>query len=326
VPRVLEKIFASLVRRGRELPRIQKKIYFWAIEIGHRYEFNNANGNFYNLKLFVARQLVFNKWKAFFGNNLKIIVSGGASLNPKLTRLFWASGFKVMEGYGLTETSPVIAVGNFLKGGVKFGTVGPVLPGVELRLASDGEILCKSPGLMLGYYNRPDRTSQAIDEEGWFHTGDIGELVEGKYLRITDRKKEMFKTSGGKYIAPQVIENLFKESSFIENIIVLGENRKHPAALIVPNMEFLKAWCEVKQIEFTTIGEAIKHPRIINRFIEEISSINQKLSHTEQIKKFRLIPELWSPESGELSPTLKLRRKFILEKYKKEIEKLYSSI
>jgi len=231
----------------------------------------------------------------------------------------------ILEAYGLTETSPGITFNRFEPGGVKFGTVGPLLTDVRIKIADDGEILVKSPGVMLGYYHRPDRTSEVMDEEGWFHTGDIGELEDGKYLKITDRKKEMFKTSGGKYIAPQVIEQFLKESPFIENIIVIGENRPYPAALIIPNFEYLKGWCEVKEIPFVSRENAANHPTINKRIQREIDHYNQDLGQTEKIKKFRLLHIEWNITDGELSPTLKLRRKFIIEKYHLVIEEMYSS-
>jgi long-chain acyl-CoA synthetase len=229
-----------------------------------------------------------------------------------------------MEGYGLTETSPVVAVSDFERGGVKFGTVGKKLPGVEIRLAEDGEILCKSPGLMMGYYKQPGLTKEVIDAEGWFHTGDIGDWVDSVYLRITDRKKEIFKTSGGKYIAPQVVENMFKETPFIENIIIIGENRNYTTALIIPNFEHIESWCGVKNHPYTSPEAAIKDERIIKRIQKEVDIINSRLDKVEQVRKFNLLSENWSVEKGELSPTLKLRRKIILEKNKELIEGMYN--
>jgi long-chain acyl-CoA synthetase len=325
VPRVLEKLYNKIVAKGREFKGIRRVIFFWALRQGHKYELHHANGWFYDIKLWIANILVFSKWRKILGNNIKLIVSGGASLHPRLARLFWAARLYVMEGYGLTETSPVIAVYNFKPGGVRFGTVGTALPGVNIRIADDGEILCKGPNVMLGYFNRPERTREVIDDEGWFHTGDIGQLEEGKYLKITDRKKEIFKTSTGKYIAPQVIEQMLKESPFIENIMIIGENRKYTAALIVPNFEYLKNWCGVKNHPFTTKEKAVTNPRIIRRIKEEVTRFNQELGQTEKIKKFRLLADEWTIEGGELSPTMKLRRKFILEKYYQVIEETYRS-
>jgi long-chain acyl-CoA synthetase len=259
------------------------------------------------------------------GGEIKFIVCGSASLHPRLTRIYWAARMPILEAYGLTETSPGITCYRFDRGGVKFGTVGPLLTDVQVKIAEDGEILVKSPGIMLGYYNRPERTREVMDEEGWFHTGDIGVIEDGKYLKITDRKKEMFKTSSGRYIAPQVIEQRVKESPFIEQIMVIGENRQYTAALIMPNFEYLKGWCTVKEIPFVSREKAANNPKIIMRIQKEIDHYNQDLGQTEKIKKFRLIPDEWNIDSGELSPTLKLRRKFILEKYKQLIEETYRS-
>jgi len=323
VPRLLEKLFDTIMAKGRELKGLKKLLFFRALAIGAKFEPDKKLSLFYQIQLALMRKLVFKKWHMALGGNLVTIVSGGASLNPKIARIFWAAGFKLMEGYGLTETSPVIAVSNFLKGGARTGTVGPVLPGVELMFAPDGEILVKGDNVMLGYYNRPELTCEIMDQEGWLHTGDIGRMIDGKYLQITDRKKEIFKTSGGKYVAPQVIENRFKESSFIEHIIVVGENRKHPSAIIVPAFEYIKSWCRIKEIPYTSDKDIIRHSRVIHRIEEEIYQINQHFGHHEQIKKWELIPDRWSVETGELSQTLKLRRKFVDEKYKKLIDEMY---
>jgi long-chain acyl-CoA synthetase len=325
VPRVLEKVYNKLVMQGRSLPLPLKVLFFWALRQGHKYELNHERGWFYELKLWIANRLVFSKWRNTMGGHIKFIVCGSASLHPRLTRIYWAARMPILEAYGLTETSPGITFNRFEPGGVKFGTVGPLLTDVQVKIADDGEILVKSPGVMLGYYNRPDRTSEVMDEEGWLHTGDIGEFEDGKYLKITDRKKEMFKTSGGKYIAPQVIEQWLKESPFIENIIVIGENRPYPAALIIPNFEYLKGWCEVKEIPFVSREKAANHPTINNRIQREIDHYNQDLGQTEKIKKFRLLHNEWNITDGELSPTLKLRRKFIIEKYNQVIEEMYHS-
>jgi long-chain acyl-CoA synthetase len=325
VPRVLEKMYNKLVMQGRTLPLPMKVLFFWALRQGHKYELDHKRGGLYEFKLWIANLLIFSKWRKAMGGNMKFIVSGSASLHPRLTRIFWAARMPVLEAYGLTETSPGIAFYRFEPGGVKFGTIGPLLTGVQVKIAVDGEILVKSPGVMLGYLNRPDRTKEVMDEEGWFHTGDIGEMEEGKFLKITDRKKEMFKTSGGKYIAPQVIEQLLKESPFIEHIMVIGENRPYPAAMIIPNFEYLKGWCEVKEIPFISREKAVADPVIFKRIQREIDRFNQELGQTEKIKKFRLLPNEWSITDGELSPTLKLRRKFIIEKYHQVIEEMYRS-
>jgi long-chain acyl-CoA synthetase len=325
VPRVLEKAYDRLVRKGRNMRGIRKQVFFWSLQTGHMYTPKQPAGFYYQLRLFLARLLVLNRWKKALGGRVKLIISGGAALHPRLARIFWAAGIPVLEGYGLTETSPVIAVSTLEKGGMKPGTVGPVLEGLEVRIAPDGEILCRGPNVMMGYYNRPERTSEAIDSEGWFHTGDLGVLEDGKYLRITDRKKEIFKTSAGKYIAPQVIEQKLRESPFIEHVMVIGENRKYTAALIVPDFEHLKGWCKAKSVPFTTPEKAIRSPRIIKRFREEVEKFNTELGQTEKIKKFKLLSGPWSVAGGEYSPTLKLRRNFILEKYARFIEETYRS-
>ena len=323
VPRILEKLFDAIMAKGRSLKGIKRALFYRAIAIGQQYEPDQEFSLLYKFKLAVYRKLVFKKWHEALGGNLVSIVSGGASLNPRIARIFWAAGFKLMEGYGLTETSPVIAVSNFLNGGARTGTVGPVLPGVELKFAPDDEILVRGPNVMMGYYNRPERTAEVIDSEGWFHTGDIGHMVDNKFLQITDRKKEMFKTSGGKYVAPQVLENRFKESAFIEHILVIGENRKHPAAIIIPSFDYLKSWCRVKDIPYGSDDDIIRHSRVIHRIEEEIYEINQYFGHHEQIKKWEIITDRWSADSGELSPTLKLRRKYLVGKYGKLIEEMY---
>lgn len=325
VPRIMEKLFDAIMAKGRDLKGLHKFLFFRALAIGQEYEPYKSFSWAYQLRLVIMRKLVFSKWHEALGGKLVSIVSGGASLNPRIARILWAAGFKIMEGYGLTETSPVIAVSNFLKGGVKIGTVGPVLHGVEIKFAEDGEILVRGPNVMLGYYNRPDRTAEVIDSDGWFHTGDIGRMIENKFLQITDRKKEIFKTSGGKYIAPQVLENRFKESAFIEHILVVGENRKHPAAIIVPAFEYLRNWCRVKEIPYSSDGEMIQNARIKNRIENEIYEINQHFGRHEQIKKWEFISDRWTCDSGELSPTLKLRRRFLNQKYAGLIEKMYEN-
>jgi len=325
VPRVLEKVYNRLVMQGRSLPLPMRVLFFWALRQGHKYELNHERRWFYEIKLWIANLLVFSKWRKAMGGHVKFIVSGSASLHPRLTRIYWAARMPILEAYGLTETSPGITCYRFEPEGVKFGTVGPLLTGVQVKIADDGEILVKSPGVMMGYYNRPERTKEVMDEEGWFHTGDIGVIEDGKYLKITDRKKEMFKTSGGKYIAPQVIEQRLKESPFIEQIMVIGENRSYPAALIIPNFEYLKGWCEVKDVPYVSREKAANHPTIIKRIQREIERFNQDLGQTDKIKKFRLLHNEWNIAEGELSPTLKLRRKFIIEKYHQVIEEMYHS-
>jgi len=325
VPRVLEKMYNRAVIRGRNYKGIRKSVFFWALQQGHKFELNHRNGPLYDLKLLIARRLVFNRWKQALGGRVRLVISGGAALHPRLSRVFWAAGIPVMEGYGLTETGPVIAVSTFEKDGMKFGTVGPVLEGVEVKIAEDNEILVKGPNVMMGYYNRPERTAEVMDADGWFHTGDLGVLDEGRFIRITDRKKEIFKMSTGKYIAPQVIEQKFKESPFVEHIMVIGENRKYTAALIVPNFEHLRSWCKVKGITFTTPEKAVRNTRIIKRYREEVEHVNSLLGRTDKIKKFRLLAAEWTIATGELSPTLKLRRNFIQEKFARIIEDTYRS-
>jgi long-chain acyl-CoA synthetase len=323
VPRMLEKIFDRIVVKGRGLHQPRKAIFMWALRLAVRYQLYGAKGLSYELRRKLADVLVYRKWRQALGGRLRYVVSGGASLRPRIARVFWAAGIQVVEGYGLTETSPVVAVGTFEPEGMKFGTVGPPLKGVEVKIAEDGEILCRGPNVMLGYYKDEALTREVIAKDGWFHTGDIGTLDEGKYVKITDRKKEIFKTSGGKYIAPQVIENRFKESEFIENILVAGENRHFAAALIVPAFEHLKSWCEVKNIEYSSNEQIVRHPEVMARYGREVDRINLLLDKTEQIRKFRLMGEEWNVHSGELSPTLKLRRKFILKKYAGMVNDIY---
>jgi len=323
VPRVLELFFEKIQGKAHELPFLSRIIFFWAIGVAEKFDVDKPDRWFYNLKLKIADKLVFSKWREALGGKLDKIVSGGASLQIRLTRIFWAAGMHIIEGYGLTETSPVIAVNDLAKPMVKFGTVGPILKGVEVKIADDGEILCKGHNVMIGYYNDPKLTNASIDKEGWFHTGDIGTLVDGKFLMITDRKKEIFKLSNGRYVAPQVIENKLKESEFIEQAMVLGENQKFASALIQPNFSFLQTWCICNKIHFNDNIEIINNPKVIRQYNKVIVDLNQKMGHSEHIKRFRLIPDEWSTFSGELSPTLKLKRNFICEKYKDIIDQIY---
>lgn len=325
VPRLLEKIYDKIINSGRKLKGVKKLIFFWAVRLGLHYELTGSNGWWYKAKLRVARKLVFSKWRAALGDNLKVIVSGGAALQPRLERIFWAAGIPVLEGYGLTETSPVIAVCSFEENGMKFGTVGPVLKGVTVNIADDGEILVKGPNVMLGYYRNPELTSEVIDNEGWFHTGDIGKIEPQGQLRITGRKKEIFKTSFGKYISPEQIENKFKESNFIDALMVMGENQKYAAALIVPNFQHLRGWCGVKEIPYTTDAEMITMPRIRKRFQKEVSKYNKFFGATEQIRAFDLMDKEWTVDSGELTPSLKLKRNVICEKHKLVIRKIFDT-
>ncbi|HHZ65083.1 MAG TPA: long-chain fatty acid--CoA ligase, partial [Flavobacteriales bacterium] len=323
VPRLLEKVYDSIVNKGKELTGIKKKLFFWALDLGHRYELNGANGWWYELQLALARKIIFIKWKEGLGGNVGVIASGSAALQPRLARVFTAAGIPIMEGYGLTETSPVVSVNSYHPNGVMFGTVGKLLRDVEVKIAEDGEILIKGPCLMMGYYKRDDLTKKAIDEDGWFHSGDIGEMVNGEFLKITDRKKEIFKTSGGKYVAPQVIENKLKQSFFIEQVIVIGEYQKHPAALIVPSFEFLKKWCVDLGMDTESNKEIIKDEIVIHKIKEEVHKINKEFGSWEQIKKFELLDREWTVEDGELTPTLKLKRKNILNNNRALFNKIY---
>ena len=324
VPRLLEKVYDKIVAKGAELTGIKKALFFWALELGEKYEPYGANGAFYEFKLSIARKIIFSKWQEALGGNVLAVASGSAALQPRLARVFNAAGIPVMEGYGLTETSPVVTVNCEDGKGLMFGTVGRPIDGVTVKIAEDGEILVKGPNVMQGYYNKPDKTAEVIDAEGWFHTGDIGEFVGDNFLKITDRKKEIFKTSGGKYIAPQVMENKFKESRFIEQIMVIGESQKHAAAFIVPSFAFLKEWCSRKGIPYSTNQEMIKNERVISRIQKEVNRYNEGFGKWETIKKFELIGEEWSIPGGELTPTLKLKRKAIMVKFHHLFEKIYS--
>jgi long-chain acyl-CoA synthetase len=324
VPRLLEKVFDRIMNSGRKLTGIKKMIFFWAVNVGKHYEMYGAKGPYYTLKLKIARKLVFSKWQEALGGNLRVIVSGGAALQPRLAHIFWAAGIPVLEGYGLTETSPVIAVNTFEPNGVKFGTVGPILRNTTVKIAEDHEILCKGPGLMQGYYKEPELTAHAIDSEGWFHTGDLGKIEPEGHLKITGRKKEIFKTSFGKYVSPELVENKFKESPFIDALMVVGENQKYAAAIIAPDFNHLRSWCEIKGIPYTTNTEMIALERIQKRYQKEIHKFNKHLGATEQIKAFELLDSEWTVDSGELTATLKLRRTFLNGKYNTTIEKLFS--
>ncbi len=323
VPRLLEKVFDKIYAKGADLTGIKKKLFFWALDLGFEYEPYGAKGAWYEFKLKIARKLIFSKWQEALGGELKLLVSGSAALQPRLTRVFTAAGIPVMEGYGLTETSPVISVNDMRNRGFKVGTVGKVLDNVEVRIAEDGEILCKGPNVMVGYYKDPEKTEEAL-KDGYFHTGDIGEIDNEGFLRITDRKKEMFKTSGGKYVAPQIIENMMKQSRFIEQVMVIGEGEKMPAAFIQPSFEFLKDWAALKGYDIgTTNEEMVSNSKVIERIQEEVNEINKSFGHWEQVKKFELTPDVWSIDDGHLTPTMKLKRKVILAKYQHLYDKIY---
>jgi long-chain acyl-CoA synthetase len=323
VPRVLEKFYDRIISIGKDLSGIKKWIFFWAVRLGTQYNDRGKNTLWYNFKLSIADKLVFKKWRAGMGGNLVAVVSGGASLQVRLARLFTAAGIRICEGYGLSETSPVIAVNWMDWNNAYLGTVGPILEGVTVKLADDGEILVKGPNVMLGYYKNEELTKQVIDQDGWFHTGDIGEFVEGRFLKITDRKKEIFKTSSGKYIAPQVIENKFKSSNIIEQIMIVGENEKFVSALISPNFNYLHFYASKHKIHYRDNIELIKNPEIIKKVQKEIDEVNKTLGEHEKIKRFRLVCEEWSPITGELSPTLKLRRAVIYKKYENILKEIY---
>lgn len=325
VPRLLEKVYDKIYAKGAELTGIKKKLFFWAIDLGLRYEPYGANGAWYEFQLKIARKLIFSKWKEGLGGNLDLMVSGSAALQPRLTRVFAAAEIPVMEGYGLTETSPVIAVNDQRNKGFKIGTVGKPIRNLEVKIAEDGEILLKGPNVMLGYFKDPEKTAEAVID-GYFHTGDIGEIDSEGFLKITDRKKEMFKTSGGKYIAPQMIENAMKQSRFIEQIMVIGEGEKMPGAFIQPNFEFVKEWAKIHRITLgSSDAEISANPDVIKRIDEEVESINKKFGHWEQVKRFELTPDVWSIDGGQLTPTLKLKRKIIKEIYKDLYAKIYGN-
>lgn len=321
VPRLLEKVYDKIIAKGYELPWLKRKLFFWAVNLGLKFTPFVEQGSWYNAQLALARKLVFSKWKEALGGELSYVLVGAAALQPRLARIFWAAQIPVCEGYGLTETSPGIAFNTPFEGGVRVGTVGKILDQISVRIAEDGEILCQGPNVMIGYYKDQEQT-EAVMNNGWFHTGDIGELNEG-FLRITDRKKEMFKTSGGKYIAPQMMENRFKESKFIEQIMVLGEGRKFPSALVVPNFETLATWCQSRGIKVQEPDLLIKNPEIIKFYNEVIQRYNQGFGHWEQVKKIELMDHVWGVDSGELTPTLKLKRRVLLDKYAALIEAMY---
>jgi long-chain acyl-CoA synthetase len=323
VPRLLEKVYEKIMQKGSELTGIKRKLFFWAHSLANRFEINKNQGFFYNMQLSIANKLIFNKWREALGNKIVCIISGGAACQVRLIRIFTAARIPIMEGYGLTETSPVISVNRFEVEGRMFGTVGPLINNVEVKFADDGEILCKGPNVMMGYYKHPELTAEVM-EDGWFKTGDIGMMVDGKFLKITDRKKEMFKTSGGKYVAPVVIENKMKELKLIENIMVIGAGEKFVSALIVPAFENLKAVCKENNIDATDNEKMINDPFVKELYKNAVERYNQFFNHVEQIKKFELLPHEWSIDTGEMTPKLSLKRKVIMEKNKELIKGIYS--
>ena len=324
VPRLIEKVYEKIIAKGSELTGIKRKLFFWAIDLGLRYEPDSANGFWYELQLKIARKLIFSKWKEGLGGRLDLIVNGSAALQPRLARIFAAAEIPVMEGYGLSETSPVISVNDQRNRGFKIGTTGRVIDNVTVKIAADGEILVKGPNVMMGYYKDEKLTQEAI-VDGYFHTGDIGEIDSEGFLKITDRKKEMFKTSGGKYIAPQILENAMKQSRFIEQIMVIGDGQKMPAAFIQPNFEFIKEWAKLHNITLGATNEdIIVNTEVIARIQQEVDGINEKFGSWEKIKRFELTPDLWTVPAGHLTPTMKLKRKVVLEKYHGLFEKIYN--
>ncbi|WP_332735595.1 AMP-dependent synthetase/ligase [Flavihumibacter sp.] len=323
VPRLLEKVYEKIMVKGMELEGIKKKLFYWAHDLADKYNPDTNQGVWYKAQLSLANKLVFSKWREALGGNIKAIVSGGAACQVKLIRIFTAAKIPILEGYGLTETSPVISVNRYTEAGRKFGTVGLLLDDVEVKIAEDGEILSKGPHIMMGYYKRPDLTAEVI-KDGWFSTGDIGMIVDNKFLKITDRKKEMFKTSGGKYVAPLPIENRLKESLYVEQLMVLGADKKFVSALIVPSFPNLKDWCRQNNIAYTTNEEMIRHPKVVELYKDLVENFNKYFNQVEQIKKFELLPLDWSIDTGELTPKMSLKRKVIMEKYQDAIERIYT--
>lgn len=322
VPRLLEKIYDSILAKGEALSGIKRKLFLLSLHVGENYEVQ-GKGPWYKLQHALVGRLVFSKWREALGGEVLCVASGSAALQPRLARIFNAAGIPLMEGYGLTESSPVISVNDARNDGLRFGSVGRPITGVQVRIAVDGEILVQGPNVMMGYYNQPELTAEVLDTEGWLHTGDIGRLDPDGFLYITDRKKEIFKTSGGKYVAPQVIENKLRASRFIEQAMVIGENRKFPAALIVPSFAFVKDYCALKGIPYGSNAQVVRQPAIIARIQQEVDTANEGLGHWEQVKKFALLSSDWSIDGGEFTPSLKLRRKPILAKYAQEVEAIY---
>lgn len=324
VPRLLEKVYDKIMQKGNELTGIKKKLFFWAHGLAEKFEINTNQGLWYNMQLKIANKLIFSKWREALGNDIKCIITGGAACQVRLIRIFTAAGITIMEGYGLTETSPVISVNRFQEQDRMFGTTGPLIDGVEVKIAEDGEILCKGPNIMLGYYKRPDLTAEVINSDGWFHTGDIGLMTNNKFLKITDRKKELFKTSGGKYVAPLPVENKLKESPFIEQVMIVGPERKFVGALIIPSFPNLRDWVRQHNIQDGSNEELLRNPKVQVLYKDIIESFNKYFNHVEQIKKFELLPDEWSIDTGEMTPKLSMKRKVITEKYKAAIERIYA--
>ena len=323
VPRILEKIFDAIIAKGKKLKGIKKSLFFWAVKIGLKYKPPGESTCLYRLKLKIADKLIFSKWREAIGGNIESVGCGGAFLPARIERIFWAAGIKVLNMYGLTETSPIITINRKHKPNLRLGSVGPVIDGVEVKIADDGEILCKGHNVMSGYYKNESLTKQVFTDDGWFRTGDIGNIEDGKFLKVTDRKKEIFKLSSGKFIVPQAIENKYKESLFIDNMMVIGEHEKFASAIIAPDYLYIKDWCLENKISISDNSELLKNDKLINIFNKEVKMLNKSVSDFEKIKRFKLIPDEWSPASGELSPTLKLKRKFIAAKYQSLIDEIY---
>jgi len=323
VPRILEKIFDTILSKGKKLTGVKKTIFFWAVKIGLKYKPVGESSWFYRLRLSIADKLIFSKWRDAIGGNIELVGCGGAALQPRVERIFWAAGIKVLNMYGLTETSPVITINRKNKPELRLGSVGSLIEGVDMKIADDGEILCKGHNVMMGYYKNPELTKKAFNEDGWFCTGDIGRIEGDKFLYVTDRKKEIFKLSSGKFIVPQVIENKFKESLFIEQIMVIGEHEKFASALIAPDYLFVKEWCDANNISASNNTELLSNSQLVEAFKNEVQKYNDTISDFEKINRFRLVSDVWSPATGELSPTLKMKRKFITEKYRDLIDQIY---
>jgi len=323
VPRLLESVYDKIIAKGKDLSGIKKSIFFWAVKLGNQFDPENGNGAWYKMKLKVADKLIFSKWREVLGG-CNVIITGSAAIQPRLVRVFWAAGLEVYEGYGLTETSPVISVANQTTKEVMVGSAGLIIDGVEVKIAEDGEILARGPNVMMGYYKDPEMTKKVIDPDGFFHTGDIGEIAKGNWLKITDRKKEIFKLSSGKYIAPQAIENKFKESFFIEQLMVIGFCQKFASAIIHPNLPYLKEWAEEHGMTFSSNEEMIRDKRVIDQVQKEVNKLNAQLGQVERIKRFRLVADEWTPQSGLMSPTMKLKRRVIEDKYIDLIQEIFS--
>jgi long-chain acyl-CoA synthetase len=324
VPRLLEKVYERIMGKGQELTGLKRKLFFWAVDLGSRFEINKDMGFWYRFQLGLANSLIFKKWREALGGNVKAICTGAAACQVRLLRVFTSARLVIMEGYGLTETSPVISVNRYDEPNRCFGSVGPVIRNTEVKLAEDGEICCRGDNVMMGYYKRPDLTGECIDAEGWFHTGDIGVWVDNRFLKITDRKKEIFKTSGGKYVAPQPIENKMKESPYIEQMMVVGADRKFAGALIVPAFPNLREWCTRNGIEVADDEAMLRNPRVLELYKGIVENYNQQFNHVEQVKKFELLDKEWNIDGGELTPTLKLKRKVIMEKYREAVDRIYA--